>query len=196
MPLHSISIANNKKPDQSEPSVAGRMSQSQGWRPCSHSPFRDFKCCTAILKTVSLSSFRAMGLHWGIIADSSSIRLFILSLLRFSVWLWASLRRKRTSLTFHIQQPHADPEAWARTCVEAASAHCSSHPWPCRCCSGKRKELLGTGSAHEIQGSQLSHYPSSFLTYLISWRLRKPRHLSESQDGWYSCFPPVLKEDG
>lgn len=35
-----------------------------------------------------------MGLHCGIMADNSSIKLFILSLLLFSVWLWASLRRK------------------------------------------------------------------------------------------------------
>lgn len=55
-------------------------------------PLRAFRCCTAFRSTVSLSSFRAMGWQAGIMADSSSIRLFILSRRRFSIWLWGSLQ--------------------------------------------------------------------------------------------------------
>lgn len=58
-------------------------------------PFSDLRCCTAILSTVSLSSLRDMGLQVGIIADSLSMRLFILSLLLFSIWLCGSLHRKK-----------------------------------------------------------------------------------------------------
>lgn len=58
-------------------------------------PLRAFRCCTAFRRTVSLSSFWATASpDWqaGIMADSSSMRLFILSLRRFSIWLWGFLQ--------------------------------------------------------------------------------------------------------
>lgn len=63
-------------------------------------PLSDLRCCTAMRSTVSLSSLRDMGLHVGIMADSSSIRLFILSRRLFSIWLWGSLR---TSSVFIVR---------------------------------------------------------------------------------------------
>lgn len=50
-------------------------------------PFKVFICCTAILKTVSLSSLRDMALHIGIIVDSSFMYVFILSRRLFSISL-------------------------------------------------------------------------------------------------------------
>lgn len=64
-------------------------------------PLRDLRCCTAILSTVSLSSFRDIGLQVGIMADSLSMRLFILSRLLFSIWLCGSLKVHKASLTPH-----------------------------------------------------------------------------------------------
>ena len=48
-------------------------------------------CCTAILRTVSLSSLRDMALHMGIILDSSLMYVFILSRRLFSILLWFCL---------------------------------------------------------------------------------------------------------
>lgn len=58
---------------------------------CESLPRKVFMCCTAMRRTVSLSSLRDMALHVGTNEASSSIKLFILSLRLFSIWLWASL---------------------------------------------------------------------------------------------------------
>lgn len=55
------------------------------------SPRSVFICWTAMRSTVSLSSLRDMALQVGTNEASSSIKLFILSLRLFSIWLWASL---------------------------------------------------------------------------------------------------------
>ena len=55
-------------------------------------PRKDFKCCTAMRKTVNLSSFRFMALHIGSIEDNSMMYAFILSRLRFSISLWFCLK--------------------------------------------------------------------------------------------------------
>lgn len=52
-------------------------------------------CCTAMRSTVSLSSLRDMALQVGTSDASSSMKLFILSRRRFSIWLWASLQPRR-----------------------------------------------------------------------------------------------------
>ena len=55
-------------------------------------PRKDFKCCTAMRRTVNLSSFRFMALHIGSIEDNSMMYAFILSRLRFSISLWFCLK--------------------------------------------------------------------------------------------------------
>lgn len=67
-------------------------------------PLRDLRCCTAIRSTVSLSSFRDIGLQVGIMADSLSMRLFILSRLLFSIWLWGSLKVNKECSIYHYCQ--------------------------------------------------------------------------------------------
>lgn len=62
--------------------------------PSTNLPRNVFICWTAILNTVSLSSFRDIALHVGTKDASSSIKLFILSRRRFSIWLWASLNKQ------------------------------------------------------------------------------------------------------
>lgn len=59
------------------------------------SPLSVFICWTAMRRTVSLSNLRDMALQVGTRDASSSIKLFILSRRRFSIWLWASLRGER-----------------------------------------------------------------------------------------------------
>jgi len=59
-------------------------------------------CCTAMRRTVSLSSLRDMALQVGTSDASSSMKLFILSLRRFSIWLWASLQ---STTSRHLIKP-------------------------------------------------------------------------------------------
>lgn len=60
-----------------------------------------FRCCTAIRRTVSLSSFRDIAWHIGIIDDSSVMKLFILSRLRFSISEWFALLRHHNFVSPH-----------------------------------------------------------------------------------------------
>ena len=73
-------------------------------------PLRPFRWWTAFLSTVSLSSLRVKGWQAGIMADSSSMRLFILSLRRFSICRWGSLWRickynKWSQIYVRVQNP-------------------------------------------------------------------------------------------
>lgn len=61
------------------------------------SPRSVFICWTAMRSTVSLSSLRDMALQVGTNEASSSMKLFILSLRLFSIWLWASLWKTKST---------------------------------------------------------------------------------------------------
>lgn len=67
-------------------------------------PLKDFKCCTAIRRTVSLSSFRFIALHMGSMEDNSVMYAFILSLLLFSISLWFCLRTERVILSVQSKE--------------------------------------------------------------------------------------------
>lgn len=74
------------------------------WHINSCVPLKDFKCCTAIRRTVSLSSFRFIALHMGSMEDNSVMYAFILSLLLFSISLWFCLRTERVILSVQSKE--------------------------------------------------------------------------------------------
>ena len=115
-----------------------------------------------------------MGLHCGTIADSSSIRLVILSLLRFSVWLWASLRSKKNLLHISHSADPRGPRGTSRSPWGGHQAHLFVPPSALQLLPRERRELFRTGRAL-IRFTAFSLPPTSLLLPYPTYFLKPSR---------------------
>lgn len=139
------------------------------------SPWSDLRCWTALRSTVILFILRPW--QEGIMVESSSMRLFIFSLRRFSIWLWGSLRtfgvpQRKIARKLRSSETRKDFKCVPKLCPAKAVCHdrfacgvTNIHFWVCfwyalrnntRCCSSKKEKNTTTWSIWASLGVRLS----------------------------------------